>query len=127
MPSLKVTLSELTVREKIEFARRLAEAVPAYPARFPSPPFPRVEMEAAVDKLAVAYDAARLAKMRAHREDELLIEAEAALDAALRQQIDYIESASRGDVSLLRNMGLGSRIQVPAETEAAVPTEGQWW
>ena len=129
MTSLKVALSELTVREKIEFARRIAEAVPAYPAQFPSPPFPQVEMEAALHKLAVAYDAARLARMMAHRKDELLQEAEATLDLVLRRQIDYIESESRGDVAVLRNMGLGSRISVGAESADAsgVANTEQWW
>jgi hypothetical protein len=129
MPSLKITLSELTIREKIEFARRIAEAVPAYPTQFPSPPFPQVEMEAALRALEVAYDGARLARMMAHRKDELLQEAEAALDRVLRQQIDYIESASRGDVGVLRNMGLGSRVSVAAQSASGSGnghTE-QWW
>jgi hypothetical protein len=127
--SLKVTLSEFTIREKIEFARRIAEAVPAYPSRFPSPPFPQVETEAALHKLEVAYDAARLARMMAHRKDELLQEAETALDLALRQQLDYIESTSCGDITLLRNMGLGSRISIPVEaTDASGPAQTeQWW
>jgi hypothetical protein len=128
MASLKVTLSELTVREKIEFSRRIAEAVPAYPAQFPSPPFPQVEVEAALRNLEVAYDAARLARMMARRKDELLQEAEAALDVVLRRQIDYIESASHGDVGVLRNMGLGSRIGVPAEAAGSSAAQGeQWW
>jgi hypothetical protein len=128
MPSLNVTLSELTIREKIEFARRLAVAVPTHQAQFPSPPYPQVEVEAALRTLEVAYDAARLARMMAHRKDELLLEAESALDRVLRQQIDYVESASRGDVGLLRNMGLGSRIAVGVQTAdgKSSPTE-QWW
>lgn len=129
MASLNVVLCELTIREKVEFARRLAEAVPAHEAQLPSPPYPQVEMEAALHKLEVAYDAARLARMMAHRKDELLQEAEAALDIVLRQQIDYIQSASRGDVALLRGMGLGSRISLPADSsEPASPVPAEhWW
>jgi hypothetical protein len=131
MPTLKVTLSELTIREKIEFARRLAEAVPAYPTHFPSPPFPQIEVEGALRNLEIAYDAARLARMMARRKDEMLQEAEASLDQVLRQQIDYVESASRGNVSVLRSMGLGSRVGVGAGVESAGGPEAggneQWW
>ena len=128
MAPLKVALSELTIREKVEFARRIAEAVPAYPAQFPSPPFPQVEVEAALRNLEVAYDAARLARMMAHRKDDLLQDAEATLDAVLRRQIDYVEAASRGDVAVLRNLGLGSRITVPVDATDSGPAEAeQWW
>jgi len=129
MPTLNVSLTDLTVREKIEFARRIAEAVPAYPNSFPCPPFPQVEMEAALHGLEVAYDAARLAKMVAHRKDELLQDAEASLDRVLRRQIDYIESASHGDVALLRNLGFGSHLHIPVEEAGAYPVHQteQWW
>lgn len=123
MPSRKATLAELTIREKIEFARRISEAVPARPALFPSPPFPQIEVETAMTKLAVAYDAVRLARMIVSRKDELLKEAEAELDLLLRQQVDYIESASRGNDDVLRNMGLGGEF---ATGPGGDKTE-QWW
>lgn len=106
MSKVKLSLSSLSAAEKIQFTRRVAEAMEQHSLYFPDPPFNQDGLnDAAWDLEGALNDAAALETQLGAA--ELAAEArESELDFELNAVGNYVQTVSNGDEKIIRLIGM---------------------
>ncbi len=113
MARVKLELRGLTVPEKIQKLRQIAQALSGNP-RFAKPDPTPDALNAAATALEAAYNAAQAARDTAQTRTRAQETAEAAADKIVSQAGNYVENASGGDPAAIQSAGLDVRAEAAA-------------
>jgi hypothetical protein len=108
MSKVRVGIKTMTALEKIAFARRIVAEMTNNP-NFPAPSPDLAVMSAAASALESAYAAALSARQTAKALTSAQKTKEAALERAISQEANYVDSASGGDKEVIESSGFGVR------------------
>ena len=104
MSLIKLGLSTMPIAEKIQFARRVAEALSANP-NFPSPSPAIGNLEDRTASLELGYNDAQAARQTAKMKTSIQDDRSAELDGVLTLLAFYVENASGGDKAKIESAG----------------------
>jgi hypothetical protein len=108
MSKVRVGIKSMTALQKIAFARQIVTEMANNP-NFPSPSPDLKVMTAAASALEAAYAAAQTAREAAKALTAAQKQREDALELAITQQANYVDSASAGDKAKIESSGFGVR------------------
>jgi hypothetical protein len=109
MSKAKLNLNQMSVADKIQFARRVAAQLDANGGVFNNPPQSFETIYGASSALQLAFNDAQSARQQAIEKTTLQSQAEAALDEVLRQTALYVDSVSAGNAATIELAGLAIR------------------
>jgi len=108
MSKVRVGIKSMTALQKIAFARQIVVEMTNNP-NFPAPSPELTVMSAAASALEAAFAAAQSARQAAKALTSAQKLKEDALETAITQQANYVDSASAGDKSKIESSGFCAR------------------
>ena len=108
MSLIKLGLSTMPIPEKIQFARRIVDAMGSNPG-FPTPTPTLPELTEGAHELEDAYNAAQAARQAAKMKTSIQDERSAELDSVLTLLAFYVENSSDGDKAKIESAGFSVR------------------
>jgi len=108
MSKVRVGIKSMSALEKIAFARRIVADMTNNP-NFPSPSPELAIVSAAASSLESAYAAAQSARQAAKSLTAAQKSKENALERAISQEANYVDSASGGDKEKIESSGFSAR------------------
>jgi hypothetical protein len=108
LSKIKLNLKSLSIPEKVSRARQIVTALTGN-ADFASPQPALAQVTASVNALETAYNEAQAARQEAKAKTSAQGQKEEEVDRILSQLASYIDSASGGDETKIKNAGLDVR------------------
>ena len=105
MSKVKLSLKNMIVTEKVQFARQIVTSMTGN-ASFANPEPPLAGVSDAANNLEAAFNAANLARQNAIEKTSLMDDADTALDNILTKLGNYVDSTSDGDEAKILSAGI---------------------
>lgn len=121
MSKIKLNLASLTISEKIARAQQIVSALTGN-ANFISPQPSLSSVTSAINNLNAAFAAAQTARSDAKNKTTIQSQMEEALDGALSQLANYVESISGDDETKITSAGMDVREAKSAVGDLTAPT-----
>jgi hypothetical protein len=121
LSKIKLKLKGLSIPEKVARARQIVTALTGN-ADFASPQPALADVTASVNALETAYNEAQVARQEAKAKTSAQGQKEEEVDHILSQLASYIDSASGGDETKIKNAGLDVRSTSGASTSGGSST-----
>jgi hypothetical protein len=109
MSTVKLSLKTMTVPEKIQFARRVADALEAHSGTFPDQPSSFDELRDYADTLETAFNTAAVVRAQAKEWTSATANAEEALGGRLMLDARYVQNVSGGNAQIIGLAGMDVR------------------
>ncbi len=129
MAQVKVAISKMPVPQKIQYVRQIINSMTGNP-NFAAPSPALATLKQGVDTLEHAYKQAKQTRDLAKEQTTVANEKEAALDALVMQEANYVQNVTAGDKAKIESAGFNVRNAaapigpLPAPTNVRVaPTE----
>ncbi|MDB6124468.1 MAG: hypothetical protein JWQ71_3461 [Pedosphaera sp.] len=106
MSTVKLSLAAMPLTVKIQFARQIALQMDVHGATFPDAPIGFDGLDDLANNLENQFNAAQVAHDVAKTQTAMQNTAETAIDTALTQIANYVQSVSDGDASIIKLIGM---------------------
>lgn len=120
MAKIKLNFGNLSIPEKITRARQMVTALTGN-ADFASPQPPLAEVTTAIDDLETAYSDALAARQEAKEKTSAQNQKEEDFDRALSRLASYVDSASGGDETKIKSVGMDVRATASSTEDLNTP------
>lgn len=124
MSYAKYGMDRMPIPPKIQFMRRVGEAITGNP-NFPNPTPSAAELNNQADSLEIAYNEALAARLVSKSKTTVQDEQEALADALVAQLASYVDNASGGDPVKIESAGFEVQSTPTPVGELPAPTDVQ--
>ena len=123
MSTVKLALSKMTLPEKIQFGRNVANTMDSVYPLFPNPPWAQGDLLDLCLDVEGKYNQAQAIRAQAKSLTTIQDDGEAELNLALTQTANYVQSISGGNAEIISKSGISVKASPSPVGQLPAPTD----